>query len=123
MLYGFCQGDEFVYRKLIWDDDIIAGLIRTEQDFWVGNVMAGVMPDPDWSERARRACADKGLKFCVNNPIRVVSLDNAERKKMLTMAELKELSDDEVLEILSARYEMSPRQQELVKTLMQEVFA
>ena len=89
------------------------------------NVKLGIgeLPDPAWSERARRACADKELKFCVNNPIRVASPDNAESKKMLTMAELKELSDDEVLEILSAQYEMSPRQQELVKKLMQEVFA
>lgn len=89
------------------------------------NVKLGVgeLPDPDWSERARRACAGKGLKFCVNNPIRIASPDNAESKKMLTMAELKELSDDEVLEILSARHEMSPRQRELVKTLMKEVLA
>jgi len=84
---------------------------------------AGELPGPDWSERARRACADKGLRFCVNNPVRTASPDNAESKKMLSMAELKELSDDEVLEILSARHEMSPRQRELVKTLMKEVLA
>ncbi len=89
------------------------------------NVKLGIgeLPDPDWSERARQACAAKGLKFCVNNPIRVASPDNVGSKKMLSMAELKELSDDEVLEILSARHEMSPRQLELVKTLMKEVLA
>ena len=89
------------------------------------NVKLGVgeLPGPDWSEKARSACADKGLKFCVNNPVRAASPDNLGGKKMLSMAELKELSDDEVLEILSARHEMSPRQRELVKTLMKEVLA
>ena len=53
------MGSEFVYRKLVWDDGIISGLIRTEQDFWVGNVMAGIMPDPDGSG----ACNDV-LKKC-----------------------------------------------------------
>jgi len=89
------------------------------------NVKLGIgeLPGPDWSERARRACAEKGLRFCVNNPIRGALPDNVGNKKMLSMAELKELSDDEVLEILSTRYEMSSRQRELVKTLMKEVLA
>ena len=56
----------------------------------------GEMPGVDWTERAR---------------------------KMLTMAELKELSDDEVLEILTARHELSERQRDLVKALMKEMMA
>jgi hypothetical protein len=39
----------------------------------------------------------------------------------LTMAELKELSNDEVLRILSTRHELTDRQCELVKSLMEEV--
>ena len=89
------------------------------------NVRLGVgeLPRPDWTERARRACFEKGLRFCVNNPIRTEAPDKQEAKKMLTMEELKELSDDEVLQILSARHELSDRQRELVKTLMKEVLA
>ena len=89
------------------------------------NVRLGVgeLPGPDWSERARQACLAKGLRFCVNNPIRAMSPDKGEARKMLTMAELRELSDDEVLEILSTRHEMSERQRELIKALMKEVLA
>lgn len=89
------------------------------------NVRLGVgeLPGPDWSERARQACLAKGLRFCVNNPIRTMSPDKGEARKMLTMAELRELSDDEVLEILSMRHEMSERQRELIKALMKEVLA
>ena len=89
------------------------------------NVRLGVgeLPGPDWSERARQACLAKGLRFCVNNPVRTMSPDKSEARKMLTMAELRELSDDEVLEILSTRHEMSERQRELIKALMKEVLA
>ena len=84
---------------------------------------AGEFAGPDWSERARQACLAKGLRFCVVNPVRTESPNRDEARKMLTMAELRELSDDEVLEILSLRHEMSPRQRELVKALMKEVLA
>ena len=36
------------------------------------------------------------------------------------MEELKELSDDEVMTILSAKRELSGRQRELIRSLMQE---
>ncbi len=81
---------------------------------------AGELPGPDWTERARKACCAKGLRFCVNNPIRTETSEKQETKKMLTMEELKELSNDEVLQILSTRQRLSQRQCELVKALMEE---
>ena len=78
----------------------------------------GELPGPDWSERSRQACAAKGLRFCLNNPIRTGDTEKPEDRKTLTMAELKELSDDEVLEILSNRHELTARQLELVRSLM-----
>ena len=81
---------------------------------------AGELPGPDWTERARKACCAKGLRFCVNNPIRTETSEKQETKKMLTMEELKELSNDEVLQILSTRQRLSDRQRELVKSLMEE---
>ena len=81
---------------------------------------AGELPGPDWTERARKACCAKGLRFCVNNPIRTETSEKQETKKVLTMEELKELSNDEVLQILSTRQRLSQRQCELVKSLMEE---
>ena len=83
----------------------------------------GELPGADWTERARRACLAKGFRFCVNNPIRTGAPERQEARKTLTMAELKELSDDEVLAILTSRHELSARQQELIKSLMEEVMA
>lgn len=42
-------GKEFVYRKLVWNDELIARLIEVEKDFWENHVMTGVMPAPDGS--------------------------------------------------------------------------
>ena len=81
---------------------------------------AGELPGPDWTERARKACCAKGLRFCVNNPIRTETSEKQETKKVLTMEELKELSNDEVLQILSTRQRLTQRQCELVKALMEE---
>ena len=83
-------------------------------------LVPGDGPEPDWTERSRQACVAKGLRFCVNNPIRAEEPEKPEERKMLTMAELKELSDDEVLEILSHGHNLSERQVELIKSLMAE---
>lgn len=48
-------GRGFTYRKLSWDDGIINGLIDAEKDFWLNNVMPGVIPEPDGSEACDRA--------------------------------------------------------------------
>lgn len=89
------------------------------------NVRLGVgeLSGPDWTERARKNCAAKGFRFCVINSIRTEVPERQENRKMLTMAELKELSNDEVLQILSTCHKMTDHQRELVKSLMEEVRA
>jgi len=78
----------------------------------------------DWNELARKACAERNLRFCVINPIRDEGTETADAvRRKLTTAELKELSDDEVLTILSSRHEMSERQRELVGGLLRDLAA
>ncbi|MCI8752934.1 MAG: endonuclease [Lachnospiraceae bacterium] len=43
-------GCGFVYSKLVWDDDLIEKLIKTEWDFWNNNVKANTIPEPDGSK-------------------------------------------------------------------------
>ena len=82
---------------------------------------ADELPGPDWTERARQTCVAKGFRFCLINPVRAEAPERQDGRKRLTMAELRELSDDEVLQILSMRHELTDRQRELVKSLMEEV--
>ena len=85
---------------------------------------AGEPPGPDWTESARSACLEKDFRFCTINPIRPPEQERKEtNKRTLTMAELKELSDDEVFTILNACHKLSERQRDLVKDLMKEVMA
>lgn len=39
-----------MYRKLVWNDRLIAELTAVEKDFWENHVVAGVLPAPDGSD-------------------------------------------------------------------------
>lgn len=43
-------GREFTCRKLVWDDDLVAGLIEAEKNFWEEHIISGRLPDPDGSK-------------------------------------------------------------------------
>jgi len=43
-------GQKFVYRKLVWNDELAAKLVELEKDFWENHVATGVMPAPDGSD-------------------------------------------------------------------------
>ena len=81
---------------------------------------AGESPGPDWTERARKACFAKSLRFCAVNPVRTEPSGRRCAKKMLTTEELRRLSDDQVLQILAAKHTLSERQRALIKSLMEE---
>lgn len=43
-------GKDFICRKLTWDDDIAAGLVAAEEDFWKNHVEKGILPPSDGSK-------------------------------------------------------------------------
>ena len=47
-------GQEFIYRKIEWDEALAQYLVAIESDFWENHVAASRMPDPDGSE----SCSD-----------------------------------------------------------------
>lgn len=51
-------GREFKFCRLERDEEIIADLIRIEQDFWENHVKKGVMPNPDGSKIADSVIAE-----------------------------------------------------------------
>ena len=79
---------------------------------------------PDWPERARLACAAKNYRYCAVNPIRREAAEGAaSAARALTVAELRELSGESVVEILSARHSLTSRQRDLLKELAAEAGA
>ncbi|MBR2837390.1 MAG: exonuclease SbcCD subunit D [Kiritimatiellae bacterium] len=75
---------------------------------------------PDWSERARLACAAKNYRYCAVNPVRREPAGKAAERKVLSVAELRGLSNDKVVEILSERHSLTPRQRELLMGIMED---
>lgn len=45
-------GREFIFHKIMRDEEIIAGLTQIEKDFWENNVLGHTLPDPDGSKTA-----------------------------------------------------------------------
>lgn len=43
-------GQEFIWKKLVWDDELVGRLVMAEENFWNSYVMKNVMPDPDGSK-------------------------------------------------------------------------
>ncbi len=76
----------------------------------------------EWTERARKAAADRSLRFCVINPIRAVADGRSPAGGgRIAMDRLRELSDEEVLTVLSGSRAMTDRQKELLRGLMAEL--
>jgi putative phage-type endonuclease len=51
-------GREFKFYKIERDEQIIADLIRIEEDFWNNHVQKGIMPSPDGSKTADSVIAE-----------------------------------------------------------------
>ena len=75
----------------------------------------------EWTERARQAAESRKLRFCLVNPVSVAAEQAKGAARELTMQELKELSDEEVLAVLSAARQLTDRQRELLRGLMAEI--
>lgn len=51
-------GREFKYYRIERDDEMLADLVRIEQDFWENHVMKRILPEPDGSKLAYSVIAE-----------------------------------------------------------------
>ena len=81
-------GREFKYYRIERDDEVIENLIRIEKEFWNGNVIPRVMPDPDGSKTADLAIAER-FKDAQRNTILLSGFDERlrRRQELLTVME------------------------------------
>lgn len=73
-------GREFKYYRIERDEELIADLIRVEQDFWENNVQKRVMPAPDGSKVADSVIAEY-YKDSVAESIRLTGFDEKLRRR------------------------------------------
>ncbi|HCT92346.1 MAG TPA: endonuclease, partial [Lachnospiraceae bacterium] len=88
-------GREFVYRKLVWDDGIIARLIEAEWEFWEGHVKAGVMPDPDGSPACDAALARHFHTATKGSCIELAGFDEKLDRRAEIMAQITGLQQEQ----------------------------
>lgn len=50
-------GKEFLFRKLVWDGELIKQLVEAEEHFWVNHVMKRAMPEVDGSDACNEVLA------------------------------------------------------------------
>lgn len=81
-------GREFKYYRIERDDEVIENLIRIEKEFWNGNVIPRIMPDPDGSKTADLAIAER-FKDAQSNTILLSGFDERlrRRQELLTVME------------------------------------
>lgn len=68
-------GQEFVYRRLEWDDALIGKLIEMERRFWTGYVEKGILPAPDGSASCDAVLAQYFPDARKNSAIRLEGFD------------------------------------------------
>ncbi|BAH17653.1 YqaJ viral recombinase family protein [Macrococcoides caseolyticum] len=48
-----CGGNQFIWKEVPRDDELIGIIINAEKDFWYNNVLAGVIPEIDGSDATK----------------------------------------------------------------------
>lgn len=73
-------GQEFTWRKLSWDDRLIAGLVAVEEDFWNHYRTAGIMP-PDGSKACDEIIEQYFQRAKKQSSVELVAFDDKLRRR------------------------------------------
>lgn len=88
-------GQRFTYRKLVWDDDLIAQLISVEKDFWENHVAAGVLPSPDGSDICSEVLNQYFHSVRKGSTIRLEGFDDRLRRRAEIMEQIERLQKEQ----------------------------
>ena len=88
-------GREFVYRKLVWDDNIIAGLVAMEENFWKNHVVPKIVPAPDGSEVCDEVLQKYFKTAKKESAVRLVGFDEKLKRRDDIVASIEELTKEQ----------------------------
>lgn len=86
-------GKEFKYYRIDRDDEVIENLIRIEKEFWNGNVIPRIMPDPDGSKTADLAIAER-FKDAQGATIPLSGFDERLRRRQELLAVMEHMEKE-----------------------------
>ncbi|MBR2843004.1 MAG: YqaJ viral recombinase family protein, partial [Lachnospiraceae bacterium] len=84
-------GREFIVRKLTWQDGIIDGLRRIEENFWRNHVEPRIPPEPDGSEITDKVLAEYFRRATAGKSIELKGFADKFRRRSDLAARIEEL--------------------------------
>lgn len=88
-------GQEFTWRKLTWDDRLIAGLVAVEEDFWNHYITAGIMPPPDGSKACDEIIEQYFQRAKKQSSVALVGFDDKLRRREEILGMIAELETEQ----------------------------
>ncbi len=88
-------GQKFVYRKLVWNDELIARLIVMEKEFWENHVLAGVIPAPDGSDIYNEVLNNYFGLERKGSSIRLTGFDDKLNRRVEILAQIDRLQKEQ----------------------------
>lgn len=88
-------GRDFVYRRLEWDDALIAHMIGAERHFWEAYVSKGILPDPDGSKASDAVLAQYFHTAREDSTIELVGFDEKLQRRDKILLQISELQQEQ----------------------------
>lgn len=88
------MGKEFIVRKIERDEELITYLMTIEKNFWYGNVLAKVMPDPDGTEACSQAISKMYFKSNNEKTVSLVGFRDALKRRQEIDVLLKKMEKE-----------------------------
>lgn len=89
-------GKEFVYHKLLWDDNVIEGLINTEENFLNNYVLTKTLPPPDGSKSYNDTINKCFISTKKSNAIKLVGFDEKLKHRKIILDKISALQETQM---------------------------
>ena len=88
-------GKEFLYRKLVWDEELIRQMVGVEERFWMNHVMKGTMPEVDGSDACDAVLEQYFGSAKKGSSIELVGFDTKLSRREEILAQIDELQREQ----------------------------
>lgn len=88
-------GQKFLYRKLVWNDELVAKLTALEKDFWENHVATGAIPAPDGSDICSGVLNSYFHSVRKGSSIRLTGFDDRLDRRAEIMEQIEKLQKEQ----------------------------
>lgn len=88
-------GRDFIYRKLVWEDNLINQLIMMEEDFWKNYVEKGAIPPPDGSKACDEVLEQYFHISRKSSSIELIGFDEKLNRREEILSDIEKLQEEQ----------------------------